>query len=565
MGLRYYQQEAVDAVYNHLRAKDTNPCVVLPTASGKSWVLATISSDAVNLWNGRVAILAHVKELVEQNADKVCKLCDSTKVGIYSAGLNRRDTTQPIIVAGIQSVYNRSDLFGAFDLIIVDECHMIPADGEGMYRTFLKAQQKLNPNVRLIGLTATPFRLKGGGICKPENLLQEICYDVAIKRLIGDGYLSKLTTKASSTKAKLDDLHLQAGEFVASEVEEAMCSNAIISSACQEIATKTRDRNATIIFCTSVAHCKAVAAEITRLTGQECAVVTGETPAVERAETIARFRGDKVYDLFGEELPNLKYVANVECLTTGTDIPKIDCVALLRPTASPGLLLQMVGRGLRLSPDAGKTDCLVLDFGKNIERHGTIDSIRVKEDNTESLGRMSTRQLAKECQNCHELIHPAYMVCPACGYEFPKRDDARHETKAHTGGILSGETTTEWVDISNVSVTLHIKYGADALAPQTVRVQYYKNMLTHYTEWLCPEHTGYARQKFESWWLKNCPGWDIPNNAADCIELSQLGAIRTPKRIKVKTIAGEKFPKILDYEWPPYFNVTDLSDEEPPF
>ncbi len=140
--------------------------------TGKSLVLAKIASDAVTLWGGRVLILAHVKELLEQNADKVRKLCPELKVGVYSAGLNSRDTREPVIVAGIQSVYNRACDLGRFDLVIVDECHLIAPDGEGMYRTFLKDMKVINPDVRLIGLTATPFRLKGGAICKPEQGLE---------------------------------------------------------------------------------------------------------------------------------------------------------------------------------------------------------------------------------------------------------------------------------------------------------------------------------------------------------------------------------------------------------
>ena len=104
MQLRPYQQAAVDAVYEHLRSKETNPCVVLPTGTGKSLVLAQIAKDSVEKWNGRVLILAHVKELLEQNADKIRKLCPELKIGIYSAGLRSRDTTEQVIVAGIQSV-----------------------------------------------------------------------------------------------------------------------------------------------------------------------------------------------------------------------------------------------------------------------------------------------------------------------------------------------------------------------------------------------------------------------------------------------------------------------------
>lgn len=190
--LRPYQQEAVDSVYRYLREHDDNPCVVLPTGCGKSICIGKIASDAVSLWNGRVLVLAHVKELLEQNASKVVSLVDGIPVGIYSAGLNSRDTDTPIVVAGIQSVYNKADVLGSFDLIIVDEAHLIAPEGDGIYRTFLQDMKLINPHVRVIGFTATPYRLKGGLICQPENILNAVCYEIGVKEMIAQGYLSPL-------------------------------------------------------------------------------------------------------------------------------------------------------------------------------------------------------------------------------------------------------------------------------------------------------------------------------------------------------------------------------------
>ncbi|RMF99701.1 MAG: hypothetical protein D6741_08075, partial [Planctomycetota bacterium] len=124
--LRAYQQAAVDAVYAHLRSREDNPAVVLPTAAGKTFVIARMVTDAVSRWNGRVLVLAHVMELLEQNAEKIRRLCPQLPIGIYSAGLKRRDTDGSVIVAGIQSVYRRACELGPFDLILVDEAHLIP-------------------------------------------------------------------------------------------------------------------------------------------------------------------------------------------------------------------------------------------------------------------------------------------------------------------------------------------------------------------------------------------------------------------------------------------------------
>ena len=299
--LRPYQQEAVDSVYAHLREKETNPCVVIPTAGGKSLCIAQVAKDAVTLWKGRVMILAHVKELVEQNAGKLRSICPELKVGVYSAGLDSRETDAPVIVAGIQSVYNKIEAFRPFDLVMIDEVHMVPPDGEGRYRTFLEAAKRANPRVRLVGWTATPYRTQGGLICKPENLLNEVCYEVGVKELINRGYISNITAKAGRHSPDTDGLHIRAGEFVAEDVEKLMGEDRLVSSACEEIVRLTKDRQACLVFCTSVAHCRKVASMIKKLSGEECAIVTGDTPADEREETIRRLRGETVKEDFFTE------------------------------------------------------------------------------------------------------------------------------------------------------------------------------------------------------------------------------------------------------------------------
>lgn len=545
MKLRQYQEEAVNAVYEHLRTRQDNPCIVLPTGTGKSVVLAQIAADTVNLWGGRVLLLAHVKELLEQNADKIRRLCPEINVGIFSAGLNSRETEGDIIVAGIQSVYNKACSLGRFDLIIVDEVHLIPPDGDGMYRTFLNDAKKINPDLRIVGLTATPFRLKGGLICKPENMLNHICYEANIRTMIEDGYLSRLTTKASRTEADLQSLHIKAGEFIASEVDAAMNNENIVNSACREIIRLTQDRKAVLIFAASVEHCKAVAKKITEVTQMECAIVTGETPAQDRAEILRRIKGEQVAaDLWGNLKPPLKYVVNVNVLTTGFDAPNIDCVALLRPTASPGLLVQMIGRGTRLAE--GKDDCLVLDFGENIMRHGPIDTITVKE--TKKSKKNNREVPAKKCPDCMALLHPSLTVCPDCGYVFPP-SAVTHQDSASTAAILSGEVSYTDHAVQGTYYSVHNKRGSDRDAPKTLRIDYRISLFETKSEWVCPEHTGYVRQKFVKWWKERAAyGLEVPATAEEAVELANAGLLAPVSGISVKHISGEKFDRIVRYQ-----------------
>ena len=187
----------------------------------------------------------------------------------------------------------------------------------------------INPHVRVIGLTATPFRLKGGLICKPENILNEICYEAGLKEMIQQGYLSPLISRAGRAEANLANLHIRGGEFISDEVAAAMDNDALVTSACREIVELTRDRKSVLIFTASVDHCKHVAEKIQAFSGKECAIVTGDTSPAERAEIIARFKGEFIpADLFGTPKPPLKFLANVNVLTTGFDAPNTDCVVM---------------------------------------------------------------------------------------------------------------------------------------------------------------------------------------------------------------------------------------------
>ena len=284
--LRPYQREAVEAVYRHLRERDDNPCVVIPTGGGKTPVMATVCDDAVTRWNGRVLVLAHVKELIEQTAGTLDRMAPHLHVGLYSAGLGRRDTEHPCLVAGIQSVYKRAAELEAFDLVIIDEAHMIPPEGDGMYQTFLADAKVVNPNVRVIGLTATPFRMTSGMICRPDHFLNHVCYEVGVKELIVGGYLAPLRTKAGVVKADTSGLHVRGGEFVAGEVEDLMDSGDLVRSACAEIVELTRERQSVLIFASGIRHGQHVVEILHREHGLECGFVTGDTPTAERFGTL---------------------------------------------------------------------------------------------------------------------------------------------------------------------------------------------------------------------------------------------------------------------------------------
>lgn len=439
---------------------------------------------------------------------------------------------------------------------------MIPPDGDGMYRSLLADMQVINPLVRVIGLTATPFRMKSGMICAPENFLNSICYEVGVKELIRDGYLCKLVTKSGRQKADTSGLHVRAGEFIASEAEALMDQDELVAAACAEIVEYTRDRKSCLVFASGVKHGHHLAESLRARTRADVGEVYGNTLSFERDRTLEEFRAGK-----------LKYLVNVNVLTTGFDAPNIDCVALVRPTLSPGLYYQMVGRGFRLHPD--KEDCLVLDFGGNVLRHGPVDQIKVQpvqEGNDEAP--------AKECPQCYSVIAAGYATCPDCGYEFPPPERQKHDAKATTAGILSGQEAITEYPVQDVFYSVHTKRGAPPDHPKTMRVEYQINLRHYVSEWVCPEHNGYARKKFESWWRQRCDA-QPPNTAEDAVALAEEGALAPTIEIKVRSVVGEKFDQVVGHvlgETPrlpgwdeelvnnePVGAFADLSDEDVPF
>lgn len=522
--LRPYQREAVDAIYAYLRTTDRNPCCVIPTGGGKTPVMATIAHDVVEKWNGRILILAAVKELLQQTYDTLRLVDPHLPVGLYSAGLNKRDRSAPVTVAGIQSIHRKAFDFDPWNLVLIDEAHQIAPEGDGMYRNFLADCLQANPRTRLVGLTATPYRTSTGMICDPDNLLHEVCYEVGVRELIVQGYLSPLISK-TALDCDTSSLHIRRGEFVADEAERLMLD--VVEPACREIVRLTADRKSTLVFCQSVKHAEQVRATLERLTGEPCGFVTGETLDLERADSIRRFKS-------GE----LKRLVNCNVLTTGFDAPNVDCVALLRPTVSPGLFYQCVGRGFRRCE--GKENCLVLDFGGNIKRHGPVDLVTP----TKAKGKGTGAPPTKTCPQCKSEILAGYSACPDCGFEFENIRDPKHDQRAADDSILSEGPTDEVLTVDWTDYAVHRKFRAEPGDKPTLRVEYHIGLATVHKEWVCIEHTGFAGNKARAWWEERSQD-PFPQSVEHAVAIANAGGLAEAKEIVVRTKPGDKFPRVF--------------------
>ena len=290
------------------------------------------------------------------------RLWPEAPAGIYSAGLNKRDLHAQILFAGIQSIHKRAYDIQRCDLALIDEAHLIPRTSNTMYRRFLGDLATINPHLKVIGFTATPYRLDSGMLHEGDGaLFTDIAYEAGVAEMIAQGYLCEVVPKRTETQLDTSGVGSRGGEFIAGQLEAAVDVEAVTKSAVDEIVRHGADRGSWLVFCAGVRHAEHVRDAI-QGRGFTCEAILGETASAERDRVIAAFkRGD------------IRCLTNANVLTTGFNAPGVDLIAMLRPTKSVGLYVQMIGRGTRLAN--GKDNCLVLDFAGNVERHGPIDRI----------------------------------------------------------------------------------------------------------------------------------------------------------------------------------------------
>lgn len=436
--LRDYQQRSIDQLYAWLGKNDGNPCLVLPTGAGKSHIVAALCKDAVQNWpETQILMLTHSKELIEQNYEKLKQHWPNAPVGIYSASLKKKMLGEPITFAGIQSIAKKAAQIGHIDLCIVDEAHAISHKDEGGYRTLFKDLLTINPNMRIIGLSATPYRLGHGYITDKPAIFDDLIEPVSIEELIALGYLSPLRSKITGTTYDLDGVKKRGGEYIESDLQKAVDVEAKNIAIVDEVIERADNRKAWLFFCTGVVHAQNVSDALNRR-GIKSACITGTTPKAEREQILHDYKAGKY-----------RALTNCDILTTGFDYPDIDLIAFMRPTMSAGLYVQMAGRGMRVK---SHTDhCLVLDFAGVVSMHGPITRVQPPRKKGNKVGEMPM----KICDHCYELVHISARFCPACSAPFPEahKDPLKLRDDDIMGIKGRDMNVTSWVWRSHVSST----------------------------------------------------------------------------------------------------------------
>lgn len=509
--LRPYQTGAVQSIYDYFAEKDGNPLVVLPTGAGKSLTMAAFIRGAMEAYPAtRILLLTHVKELIEQDAQAIIRYWHEAPIGIWSASVGRKDHEQ-ITVAGIQSIHSQPAKFGQTDLVLIDEAHLLSKNADTMYGRFLSGLKKYNPALKVIGMTATPYRMDSGLLVEGESrIFTDICYEADVGELIKDGYLCPLVAKNGATKADLTQVHTRGGEFVPAELQGAMDKAELINGALDEIAALASDRHHILGFCAGVEHA-AHCAELARARGWTAAFVDGSMGKIERERKIEDFKTGRTRFLF-----------NAMLLTTGFDAPNIDCIVMLRPTKSTGLYVQIMGRGLR--KHESKQNTLVLDFAGNVERHGPIDQIRVKKKGGGKGEGVSVAPV-KECPGCKELLATAVRICPQCEHEFPV-NSTPHGTEAAAAVVVAALAEPRVYQVDRVEYSKHAKAGK----PATMKATYWCGP-TSFDEWVPIDDPRSAVKKHAVRWYWE-RGMMCPADVSQA--LASATSIPTPDSITVK-------------------------------
>ena len=468
--LRDYQERAIADLWKWFEHNSGNPCLMLPPGSGKSHIIASICKEAVQSYpDTKILMLTHVQELIEQNAEKLRQHWANAPLGIYSAGLKQTDIDQ-ITYAGVQSVRRRAAEIGHIDLCIIDEAHTINHKDSGGYRQLINDLTEINPKLKVIGLTATPYRLGHGMITDDPAIFDDILEPVTVEELQRSGYLATLKSKVTHRKLSTDGVHKRGGEYIERELQAIVDTDDNNAAVVAEVVKLAENRKHWLFFCTGVAHAEHVR-DIVRSYGITAETVTGKTPKPERERILSDYKAGKIQAL-----------TSVAVLTTGFDYPDIDLIVMMRPTMSPGLYVQMAGRGLRLK---SHTDhCLVLDFAGVVEQHGPITSVRTPAKAGE--GGIAP---CKVCPDCDEIIHASVMTCPQCGYIFPpsaKDPLTLHNDDIQGSGLLSMRVTG-W---------LWSLYTSKTSGKEMIRVAYYGALNEHdMYEYLCVMHGGFTGYK----------------------------------------------------------------------
>ncbi len=514
---RQYQIDCEDALLaDTLSSPDIHPLAAVPTGGGKTIIMSGFIKKYLNINpSNKILVISHTENILLQDLETLEDYFPEIFIGLYSSGLKSKSIEQ-ITVAGIQSIYKQGKLFKDTDLIIIDEAHSCPTKGRGMYWRFFDVVK-----CQRVGLTATHFRTGHGYLYKGKGawfnkLSYDLCTMDKFNALVDEGYLTNLFCKPPSLQINVDKVKTTAGDYNLKDLAQAVDRDSITKEAVQESIKFGKNYKSWLIFAINIEHADSIYNELNKL--GICTGVLHSNSNGNKHQITNDFKSGKI-----------RALVSVGMITTGFDAPNIDLIILLRPTKSPVLHVQMIGRGLR--PYPGKDHCLILDFSGNTERLGPINNIQIVPKRKSKNG----EPIVKTCPQCGCIHHPIVKFCNVCGHEFTFKE--KLQTKFSKHDIIQKSNDPEWLNVTDIKYKIHSKKDK----PDSLRVVYKCGLYT-VNEYVCYDHDGYPRHKAENWVKHRFP---YLYEFKDVFELWQKSEyLAKPLQILVDTM--QKYPNIID-------------------
>jgi DNA repair protein RadD len=449
ISLRDYQLELVDAVWNEICSQHT-ALAVLPTGGGKTVCVAELMKRAMQAKPTiRIAMVMGRIDLVNQTERALSRVIDRRHIGVYCGSMGRKEYRRPITVASIQSIRDIAmrGMLGVspIDLLIVDETHNLDQKA-GSYYTFIEKCRDENSKLKIVGFTATPFR-STGEIFGAGKLFSRVCYRKTIKEMIALGFLCQPVLKQGNDAFDTSKLRVRAGEYVQEDVDALVSDDKTVELQVKDALARMQGRQCIAWATANIDHCNRVLDALEKENERGTSVHSKQSKET-RSANLAAFMGG-----------TFRHMVFVSVLTEGFDHPPIDTVILMRPTRSPVLYVQVVGRGLRIYPE--KLDCLVLDYGQVVSTLGPLDDPKVKGKKAQG------EAVLKLCPTCALWVPGGSLTCPECGHQFPERkapEQSLSRTHDQAAEILSSAPKPETLTLGPARIAMHkAKSGNDCV------------------------------------------------------------------------------------------------------
>lgn len=529
---RQYQQDIENAVIDYLFEKPGNPIVASPGGTGKTFVMARLIKRFVTQWPGtRLMVLAQDAKLLDQGSNELYRYWPTAPVGIYSAGLKMRDTQQDIVFAGIQSAAKRGEEFGVRHIVFIDEADLVSPKDDALYHKLLKTLKQPNPHLRVVGFTASPYRM-GTGCLTNLDLWDDICIDLTrtekFNWFIEHGFLSPLVNKRGAKEIDITNIAMKGGEFDEKELQAAADTEELNKAVVEESIRYGSNRKHWLVFSSGVNHGHHLS-KLFNSRGVPTAMLSGEDSMAHREETEARWKSGEV-----------RCLVNVGLYGRGFDFPAIDMIVWARATQSPALWLQGCVRGTRRAP--GKTDALILDMAGNTRRLGPVNDVIVPAPRRKG-DAVKGEAPIKECPECHSYIPIQCRSCPDCGYVFPPPSTIKKT--ASEDAILKDVNALPQIEDFKV-LGIRYKSSVSKKGVPYLKVTYSVGTCNFHESKFFESQNVWAKKNLKIWWTFRGGLLPVPDTVAEALErvdseLAVPSIIRVDLATKYKDIVGCDF------------------------